>query len=611
METTAHSSPTSTLPSSALQCELWRRILARLHSGESLITLAHYQKAMETEYQTIVQIAPSAAVKSFLRQMILKVNRKYPELFVTSGIQNGISNAFESGVRRLKWDLAKIEAKGVPAIQRFSKNENVRDLLNEVRVKTDQINMPTCLQPAIGALNETQEEMLSLPVSSPLAPDLLFPDFSPPQTNSAETAPPVDDIDTEPASRRVGQQQQRRAELEKQEYQKVHTYLPAYVEQGFLSASEADLFAALHQVDQQELNRELKPPEADTRRDEILLAPGRKELAKKVRTAVGESVKYLQVFESLKKINPAYDSALHFLVQHKSAVTTEDTLEDRTPAVSALIDNPRLLDDILEIMERKDTEMRLLAVKLPPYSYISERWLEKLGNLTVEQEFVDDLRNLSVDEFAQYLNSPEEEIRARAAADLKSLVNLLDHVMQRTRFRKKVRLLKLSQALREYQEDLDDIYHTNTDMHTAQKKAKAFINRRLERLFSDLSRDERREMDQRCNAATNAIEQKLTAMRREAAQAQASIQLQSAEPESEDDGLTEAEKAQGAQIGRVEMRVAGRTRMVPQKIIADPDDADKFIIAMRDPDTDELVPQLRRGTKRHIERGREGYWKAV
>jgi hypothetical protein len=57
--------------------------------------------------------------------------------------------------------------------------------------------------------------------------------------------------------------------------------------------------------------------------------------------------------------------------------------------------------------------------------------------------------------------------------------------------------------------------------------------------------------------------------------------------------------------------VAGRTRMVPQKIIADPDDADKFVIAMRDPDTDELVPQLRRGAKRHIERGREGYWKVV
>jgi len=51
--------------------------------------------------------------------------------------------------------------------------------------------------------------------------------------------------------------------------------------------------------------------------------------------------------------------------------------------------------------------------------------------------------------------------------------------------------------------------------------------------------------------------------------------------------------------------------MVPQKIIADPDDADKFVIAMRDPDTDELVPQLRRGAKRHIERGREGYWKVV
>jgi hypothetical protein len=50
------------------------------------------------------------------------------------------------------------------------------------------------------------------------------------------------------------------------------------------------------------------------------------------------------------------------------------------------------------------------------------------------------------------------------------------------------------------------------------------------------------------------------------------------------------------------MRVAGNTRRVPYKIMPDIEEPERFVIAQRDPDTEELVPQMRRGAKRFVEK---------
>jgi hypothetical protein len=64
------------------------------------------------------------------------------------------------------------------------------------------------------------------------------------------------------------------------------------------------------------------------------------------------------------------------------------------------------------------------------------------------------------------------------------------------------------------------------------------------------------------------------------------------------------------QIARVEMRVGGSMRRIPLKIMPDEEDeAGRFVIAQRDPETQEIVPQMKRGQKRFIEKGKDGIWK--
>ena len=75
--------------------------------------------------------------------------------------------------------------------------------------------------------------------------------------------------------------------------------------------------------------------------------------------------------------------------------------------------------------------------------------------------------------------------------------------------------------------------------------------------------------------------------------------------------LTDDEKTLGVQIGHVEVRIAGNQRRIPYKIMPDPDDGSQHIIVKRDRDTGELLPELRRGAKRVVERGKDGIWKAI
>lgn len=41
----------------------------------------------------------------------------------------------------------------------------------------------------------------------------------------------------------------------------------------------------------------------------------------------------------------------------------------------------------------------------------------------------------------------------------------------------------------------------------------------------------------------------------------------------------------------------------------DPEDEERFLLATRDPETGESVPEIRRNAKRYVERGRGGAWK--
>ena len=365
-----------------------------------------------------------------------------------------------------------------------------------------------------------------------------------------------------------------------------------------------------------------KKREADEYRDRVISPAGRDQLNAKIRNATAENVNYLQVFESLKKIAPQFDHALRLLIRHKYMVVTEKTDDGRNHLIRNLIDDKDLLTDIVNIMVRKDPEIRLLDVRLPPYNSILQRSLEKIDNLTVEEEFVDDLRTLTADQMSERLNSVDPELRVRPAADMRCFINLIDHVVKRTHFRKKIRMLRVAQSLEYFNQNIEDIYRSTSDIERARKQAEQFINRGLRHFLSELAPDEVEEIKQRTAAALSAAEQAVkndqlheadSPPAPEPAQTEESYTVDSppapAPAQTEDDlNLSTEEVGRGIQIGRIEMRIAGRNKRIPQKIMPDPDDPGKFCIAQRDPETRNLVPQMKRGARRYVVKGRGGGW---
>ena len=135
----------------------------------------------------------------------------------------------------------------------------------------------------------------------------------------------------------------------------------------------------------------------------------------------------------------------------------------------------------------------------------------------------------------------------------------------------------------------------------------SLLKRQLERLFSEMPSDEKAEIKKRRDAILAALEQKVMD---DGSDAVEQLQQQGADS-GDSQELTEDEQKLGVQIGRVEMRVAGKNKRIPQKIMPDPDNPEQFVIAQRDPATNELVPQMRRGAKRTVEKNRDGTWKTL
>ena len=106
------------------------------------------------------------------------------------------------------------------------------------------------------------------------------------------------------------------------------------------------------------------------------------------------------------------------------------------------------------------------------------------------------------DELSDRLNSPDAAVRVKPAADIRCFISLVDHVSKRTPFRKELRMLRISQSLEQF-------YRSTSDMKEARHQAENFLNRRLRRMFSDMSTDETNEIKERGSQMLDAIEQKI------------------------------------------------------------------------------------------------------
>jgi ribulose bisphosphate carboxylase small subunit len=85
----------ATLPAD-LKVELWKRVDRRLNNGEVLITNEQFFKAMVRDFRRLVGVVPDRPVKTRILEMILHVNEKHPETYLSAGIKNAVNAFFKS-----------------------------------------------------------------------------------------------------------------------------------------------------------------------------------------------------------------------------------------------------------------------------------------------------------------------------------------------------------------------------------------------------------------------------------------------------------------------------------------------------------------------------------
>jgi hypothetical protein len=152
--------PTGSVILRLLLATMWSRIADRLRAGEVLITPEDFQGALAEEYAVLTGGELAGAARNYVHQVVEVVNAKYPETYVTQGIQNGVNKAFGEGVRALRWTEAKIQARGAESLRNFSRRGSVRELLDEVNVRIDQLNL---LQIVKDSIEEIRHEGVSGP----------------------------------------------------------------------------------------------------------------------------------------------------------------------------------------------------------------------------------------------------------------------------------------------------------------------------------------------------------------------------------------------------------------------------------------------------------------
>ena len=220
-----------------------------------------------------------------------------------------------------------------------------------------------------------------------------------------------------------------------------------YVQQGYLTTDEGETVRQLSDIDKREKSGEIDAEEASHLRNSLLSDDLCTKLERKVKGAVDHAVRFLQAFESLQRVSTSVDEGLRFLIHHKNILDSELGPRERGLAAQELLEDREILRLVIDIMDRKDREIRMISVCLPPYSYIVKRGNERIGNLTIEEDFVDDLRELKADDMSEKLHSDDPMVRVRPAADIRCLVAILNHLIKATPWRKEVRMLRVRATL--------------------------------------------------------------------------------------------------------------------------------------------------------------------
>jgi len=594
-----------------LRGELVALIGDRLAAGEPLISHGHFHKAMEESYRVLRGSLPSEAVSARLGEVAREVVGESPEVFAVPGVENWIVRALLGMVRKRGWGITEVQERGPGELRAFLKQEQVRTVLAQLELTPQELNVRNCMRSVANAV-AGKEDPKKKRAAARLAELMgrLKKEGQGEKVYSSSLnqllAGPATQPDEREIAERTQEQKKGQVVLRAKQMQVLVQNLDAYVKEGRVSAEDAEKLRQLHQVEHALRSGKVDREKGSKIRNSILSGTARDRIEKKMREEVDYVIVYAQVFEGLQRIDPSFDPALRFLIVHKEAVNAEaGTTVDWKPVVDVLIGEYDTMHRVIELMDRQDPEVRMLAARLPPYSYVIRRGQDRVEKLLVAEEFVDDLRQCSKEDIVLRLNAPDRKERAKLAAAMLSVNGLISSLIKPTPFRKQMRLLKINLIVEEF-------FRAGEDMDEAREKAQEFLRNRLQKLYPDITEEESAEIQECGEEMIAAAEKKVLAEReaehKEKAEKGGSETVETAEA---DERLSAEEKELGVQFGRVSIRVGGGDRLVPYRIMPDPDDSTQFVLAKRDKELEKLVPVMRRGKKRIVEKNREGVWELV
>ena len=552
------------------------------------------------------------------------MNGESPEVLVVPGVENWVTKSVLASVRKRGMGVTEVQEGGNHLVRDFVRGAKVQGLISQLGIQSSQINLKRCfrtiLNSVAGKVDVDQKR------SAARLAQLKQAAASQPAGDAQASGPrrvsggldrlldgPAEMPTEEEAQARTAEQEKARSSMREAQMANLVSNLDSYVQQGMLDADDAERLRKASKVDEAVRTGKVDAQKGSKIRNSILDGTARDKIDKKVSKAVDFSVQYLQVFDALKRIEPRFDSGLRFLLRHKDAVNAEREKDGPKPAemgplVVGLLEDMDALEQVIDLMDRKDAEVRMIAAHLPPYSQVMRRDQGRIENMVVDETFMDILRSEEGSETAsERLNCADKSIRGRTAAAMLCVTSILNRLIRPTPVRKEIRLLKINLIIEEF-------YRTDGDLEQARTRAQDFLKTRIRSMYPDLSEEETQEIQQRGAEIIEAVEQKIVAERKEleAAKAAAAETTASAQgngkSNGDDETLTVEEEQQGVQIHRIAVRVAGRTRNIPYKVMPDPDDTSKHVIVQKDPDSGQLVPVRRRGQKRFVERGRDGSW---
>ncbi len=591
----------------AVRAELLSLLGDRLSSGEPLISHGHFQKAMEEGYSALRGSFPSEDIKVRLGEIAREAVGANPETFAVPGVENWMTRVVLSTVRKNGWEIADVQERVPGVLRDFIKQDQVRTVLTQLDLTPQQLNVRNCMRSIVNAVagKEDPKKKRAAARLAQLMSQLKKEGKSEGEVSglSQLLTGPASEPDEREVAQRTQEQKRGQAELKARQMQLLVQNLDAYVEQGKISAEDAEGLRKLHQVDLALKSGKIDRDKGSKIRNSILSGQARDSLQKKMREEVDYVVIYTQVFEALQRIDERFDPALRFLIRFKEQVNVDMGAEvEWKPVIDALIGEYDTMHRLIELMDRQDAEVRMMAARLPPYNYVVRRGQGRVETLLIEEAFIDDLRQRSAQDIAERLNAPERQERARLAAAMLSVNALISSLIKATPFRKQMRMLKINLIVEEF-------FRSGDDPAEAREKAQEFLRNRLQKLYPDITEEETAEIQARSEEIIAAAEQKVMAERAEEAKAKAEQGGgESGDGEREDERLSDEEKELGVQFGRVSIRAGGVSRLVPYRIMPDPDDHSKLVLAKRDRELDKLVPVMRRGKKRYVEKNREGIW---